>query len=212
MGDDLNSLDTEHEQSDGQSSGRAIAEHDLWFGMQLRTLRKAAKLSMTDLAKKSNLSVGMISQIERGSASPSIRSLRQIGDALGVPLAMFFEDGKQPPFDEMGKIVRKDGRRQLFLSNNGVEKQLLTPDLDGATEILLVTIAPGGSSGPEHYAHKGEDAGLVLSGTLELWIDGKQFVLNAGDSFRFKSNLAHRFANPGEATAEVVWVITPPLY
>lgn len=205
-------LDTPTETLPELPPARVVSEQDLWFGMQLRTLRKAAKLSMTDLAKKSNLSVGMISQIERGVASPSIRSLRQISDALGVPPAQFFDDGKQPPLEEMGRIVRKEARRQLFLSNNGVEKQLLTPDLDGATEILLVCIAPGGSSGPEHYVHKGEDAGLVLSGTLELWIDGYKHVLNAGDSFRFKSSLAHRFENPSAQPAEVVWVITPPLY
>ncbi|MEZ5805573.1 MAG: XRE family transcriptional regulator [Rhizobiaceae bacterium] len=161
---------------------------------------------------EANLSVGMISQIERGVASPSIRSLRQISDALGVAPAEFFHDGLQPPLEEMGKIVRKMARRQLTLPRNGVSKQLLTPDLDGATEMLLVIVEPGGTSGPEHYVHKGEDAGLVLSGSLELWIEGRMHLLNEGDSFRFKSTLPHRFANPTESETQVLWVITPPLY
>ncbi|WP_342643630.1 cupin domain-containing protein [Rhodoligotrophos ferricapiens] len=194
------------------TSNKTVSAADLWLGLQLRTMRKAAKLSMTDLAQKANLSVGMISQIERGVASPSIRSLRQISDALGVAPAEFFKDGLQPPLEEMGKIVRKSARRQLSLSRNGVSKQLLTPDLDGATEMLLVIISPGGTSGPEHYVHKGEDAGLVLSGTLELWIDGCKHLLHEGDSFRFRSSLPHRFSNPGQSETEVLWVITPPLY
>lgn len=191
---------------------KAISAADLWLGLQLRTLRKAAKLSMTELANKAGLSIGMISQIERGVASPSIRSLRQISDALGVAPAQFFHDGLQPPLEEMGKIVRKEARRQLTLPRNGVAKQLLTPDLDGATEMLLVIIAPGGTSGPEHYVHKGEDAGLVLRGTLELWIEGHMHMLQEGDSFRFKSALPHRFSNPSQSETEVLWVITPPLY
>lgn len=169
-------------------------------------------MSMTDLARKANLSVGMISQIERGVASPSIRSLRQISDALGVAPAEFFKEGSQPPLEEMGKIVRKDARRQLWLSHNGVSKELLTPDLDGATEMLLVIVEPGGTSGPEHYVHKGEDAGVVLTGELELWIDGHKHLLQEGDSFRFKSSLPHRFHNPGSSETRVMWVITPPLY
>lgn len=205
-------LDSVEEPQAQQQPAKLVSQQDIWFGMQLRTLRKAAKLSMTELARKSNLSVGMISQIERGLASPSIRSLRQISDALGVPPAQFFDDGKQPPLEEMGKIVRKDARRQLFLSNNGVEKQLLTPDLDGATEMLLVRVLPGGTSGPEHYVHKGEDAGVLLTGRLDLWIDGHRHELRAGDSFRFKSNLPHRFENSSDETTDVVWVITPPLY
>lgn len=191
---------------------KEVSAADLWLGLQLRTLRKAAKLSMSELAQKANLSIGMISQIERGVASPSIRSLRQISDALGVAPAQFFHDGLQPPLEEMGKIVRKMARRQLSLPRNGVAKQLLTPDLDGATEMLLVIVEPGGSSGPEHYVHKGEDAGLVLSGSLELWIEGHMHLLHEGDSFRFKSSLPHRFANPTQAETQVLWVITPPLY
>lgn len=194
------------------SSAREISASDLWLGLQMRTLRKAAKLSMSELAERAKLSVGMISQIERGMASPSIRSLRQISEALGVAPAEFFQDGLQPPIEEMGKIVRKNARRMLTLPKNGVSKQLLTPDLDGATEILLVVVAPGGSSGPEHYVHKGEDAGVVVRGTLELWIDGRMHLLNEGDSFRFASSLPHRFCNPGEQETEVIWVITPPLY
>lgn len=198
--------------SDEEGPAKPVSAADLWLGMQLRTMRKAAKLSMSDLAQKANLSVGMISQIERGVASPSIRSLRQISDALGVRPAEFFQDGSQPPLEEMGKIVRKMARKQLMLPKNGVAKQLLTPDLDGATEMLLVIVEPGGTSGPEHYTHKGEDAGLVLAGSLELWIEGHMHLLQEGDSFRFKSSLPHRFANPTDAETQVLWVITPPLY
>lgn len=195
-----------------ETAADGISHEDRWLGFQLRTLRKAAKMSMAELAAKARLSVGMISQIERGLASPSIRSLRQISEALGVAASEFFNDGIRPPPEEMGKIVRKRGRRQLWLPKNGVVKHLLAPDLDGETEMLLVAISPGGNSGPEHYVHKGEDAGLVLRGELELWIDGHRHLLEEGDSFRFPSALPHRFANPGPTDTEVLWVVTPPLY
>ena len=61
-------------------------------------------------------------------------------------------------------------------------------------------------------AHDGEEAGIVMSGQLEIWIDGKSCLLGQGDSFAFKSTLPHRYQNPGMTEAVVIWAITPPSY
>jgi mannose-6-phosphate isomerase-like protein (cupin superfamily) len=53
---------------------------------------------------------------------------------------------------------------------------------------------------------------VVIRGRLELWVDGKSFLLEAGDSFGFPSSLPHRYRNPGTEEAEVIWAITPPSY
>ena len=83
----------------------------------------------------------------------------------------------------------------LSLNTTGVQKELLTPAASGALEIYLVTIAPGGSSGPELYTHKGEEGGYVMSGEMLLEVEDRTFHLKTGDSFRFKSQTPHRFAN-----------------
>jgi len=191
---------------------KAATVADLWLGMQLRDLRRLRGLSLKQLGERAGLSVGMLSQIERGLSSPSIRSLRQISEALGVPPARFFHEQEAPALPEIGKIVRRGAGRVLRLPTNGVSKQLLTPDLSGALEMLLVIVEPGGSSGPEHYTHKGEECGHVLSGSLRLWIGEDVFALERGDSFRFPSATPHRFENPGRSETQVLWVITPPLY
>jgi uncharacterized cupin superfamily protein len=79
-------------------------------------------------------------------------------------------------------------------------------------QIYLVSIRPGGQSGPETYTHRGEEGGLVLSGTLELTVDGRVVQLYEGDSFRFVSSLAHRFANPGTTQTQVVWANSMAFY
>ena len=103
------------------------------------------------------------------------------------------------------RIVRAQGRRVLSLNTTGVQKELLTPAANGALEIYLVTIAPGGSSGPELYTHKGEEGGYVMSGEMLLEIESETFYLKTGDSFRFKSQAPHRFANTTEEETVVVW-------
>ena len=70
--------------------------------------------------------------------------------------------------------------------------------------------APPPAPGPTPTA--GEEAGVVVRGRLELWVDGKRFDLQPGDSFGFPSTLPHRYSNPGPDEAEVIWAITPPTY
>jgi len=89
----------------------------------------------------------------------------------------------------------------------GVVKHLLTPFTHSPRlDIFLIEFAPGGKSGDEDYVHEGEEAGLVLEGGLELFVDGRRYVLGAGDSFRFESRRPHRFANAGQQLTKAIWV------
>jgi mannose-6-phosphate isomerase-like protein (cupin superfamily) len=131
--------------------------------------------------------------------------MTQICSALGIPLSWLFESGSTDNPVEKGLVVRRSSRKRLDLGSFGVTKELLSPDLGGEMQIYLVTIRPGGHSGPETYTHRGEEGGLVLAGALELTVDDRIVVLYEGDSFRFSSSLPHRFANPGDTQASVVW-------
>ncbi|MGH6941277.1 cupin domain-containing protein [Hypericibacter sp.] len=187
----------------------SAAAADLWLGLQMRALRRAKGLSLKRLAEAAELSIAMVSQIERGISSPSIRSLRQLSKALGVAPSRFFQDGSHPPAAEVDKILRRNARPSMPLAAN-ITKHLLTPAFPGLMEMFLIVLEPGGTSGPESYTHKGEDAGVVLRGTLELWVDRQRYILEEGDGFRFKSSLPHHFTNASEKRTEVIWVLSPP--
>jgi quercetin dioxygenase-like cupin family protein len=115
------------------------------------------------------------------------------------------------PAEEREYIVRQNRRRQIRF-DAGVSDFLLTPSLKSELELLMTTLAPGATSGKQPYSHDGEEAGILMSGQLEIWIDGKNFLLGQGDSFAFKSTLPHRYQNPGTTEAVVIWAITPPSY
>jgi transcriptional regulator with XRE-family HTH domain len=181
------------------------------LGARLRRLRKRRDLTLQALSDATGLSVGMLSQIERDVSSPSIRSLQRLSDALEVPIGWFFSAGPVA-VDAADWVLRRAARRVLGLAGSGVTKELLSPPGDGAIELLMVTIEAGGSSGPVAYTHPGEDAGLVLEGTLRLDVDGETSLLGPGDAFRFASTRPHRFENGGTTRAVVVWALTPPWY
>lgn len=180
------------------------------IGRDIRGLRKARGVTLAGLAEASGLSVGYLSLLERDRATPSIKALHAVSRALGVTISWFFE-ANDVPEEERDLVVRRARRRRLDYSA-GVVDELLSPNLTGALELLSCRFPPGASSGEEPYSHSGEEAGVVIRGRLELWVDGRTVTLEAGDSFGFKSELPHRYRNPGPDETEVIWAITPPSY
>jgi transcriptional regulator with XRE-family HTH domain len=195
-----------------RASAREGSAADLWLGQQIRALRRAQKLSLAQLAERSALSIGNLSQIERGVRSPSVRSLQRLSECLNVPIADLFQTRGLPPAAELGTILRRKARPTLNLSKHGCHKELLTPMMPGSLQLLLVTLDPGGTSGAEHYVHKGEEAGVVIAGAMKLWIEDQAYILKEGDSFRFKSTRRHRFESASKQVTRVLWAMTPPLY
>lgn len=192
------------------ASDEALAANegdDRWIGARLRDLRKHKGLSIQELGAAAKLSIGMISQIERGLSTPSLRSLRLLAHALEVPVSYFF--GAQSA-SALQHIVRRNQRRRLKVPEVGVVQELLSPQAPGTVEIYEVILEPGGSSGPNVISHDGEKAGLVCEGTLHLTIGPDAHVLEDGDAFRFPSTIEHRFDNPGDKPVRFVWVVTTP--
>jgi|JI10StandDraft_1071094.scaffolds.fasta_scaffold624534_2 transcriptional regulator with XRE-family HTH domain len=186
------------------------ADLEGWDGRQLHELRRARGLTLKELSLASGLSIGLLSQLERGISAPTIRSLQAVSRALEIPPSWFFQPRQGG--DPAESIIVRRGRGRVMAFSDDFRKELVTPDLSGALEGLLVTIEPGGSSGPQPYHHPGEEMGYVIAGEIELWVDGERHHLLTGDSFRFRSERPHRFANPGTRQAQVLWVVTPPFY
>jgi transcriptional regulator with XRE-family HTH domain len=195
-----------------QSEGQGVTVHDeRWLGLRLKALRQERKLSLHRLAELSGLSTGMLSQIERGLSSPSLRSLRLLGVALAVPISWFFALPEHEETPESRYLIRRGHRRLLKLSPTGVMKELLSPDASEMMEMYELLLQPGGSSGTDFYSHQGEKAGVVVAGAMQLWLDEQAHMLREGDSFQFPSLMPHRFENPGREPCRVIWVVTPPM-
>ncbi|MFK4495928.1 transcriptional regulator with XRE-family HTH domain [Bradyrhizobium japonicum] len=179
-------------------------------GGQIRELRKIKKMTLAELAQAADISVGYLSQLERNQSKLPIGVLKKLSDVLGVHMNWFFNGNMQATADERDVVVRKAHRRRLTFTGLGIAEELLSPNLAGPLELLMSTIEPGADSG--EYSHDGNEAGVLIAGQLDLWVDGKLFQLQEGDSFSFSSTSQHRCANPGAVPAKVVWVITPPHY
>lgn len=194
-------------------AGQALAPADdgskpqALIGEKLRMLRKRNRLTLAALAERCGLSIAHISLIERNLAQPSINALVSLAQSLNVTVQWFFGADDLHLADEADFIVRKTGRTSIEYEGGFVD-QLLTPRSNRQLEMIHSRIAPGASSN-KTYTHEGVEAGLLLKGSLELWVGERHFHLYEGDSFSFSSQEPHRYLNPGQTESVVIWVVTP---
>lgn len=181
---------------------------DIAVGGRIRDLRRTRALSLETIAARTDLSIGFLSQIERGLSSPSLRVLATLSDVLGVGIAALFGANPGGAAKTGSVVTRRLLRPELKLWRTGISKELLSPAGTGSgLSLFLVHIEPGGSTGDELYTHDGEEAGLVLEGEMTLTVGTETWKLSQGDSFRFGSRRPHRFSNPAvDAKAVVLWV------
>lgn len=181
----------------------------MWLGQQIRQLRKSHKKSLAELANSCQLSVGFLSQIERGMSSISVKALQAIASELGVAPDSLLRNARSDDQSAEGQVARAGTHLKLKLEDKGIAKEIVTPAMGKDLDLCRALIQPGGSSGDQWFStDKGEQVGIVLQGTLELWIDNKVVMLHPGDSFCYSSQTPRRWRNPGETVTEVIWAIS----
>ncbi len=179
------------------------------LGADLRALRKARGQTLAELAGRLNRSVGWLSQVERDLSEPSVSDLRQIAAALDVSVSSLFRHGATP-VHEQGYIVRSAARRPIGSRQAGLVEELLSPDLTDDFEMVHSTFQPG-SSLQEPVSRPTQEVGYLMSGNLDIWVNGRTHHLAAGDSIRIRAE-PYRWMNPYAQPAVAIWVIAPPVY
>lgn len=181
---------------------------DIDIGSKVKALRKKRKLSIAKLSEMSELSTGLISQIERNLVVPSVVALWKIAKSLDVNIGYFFEENSEEP----SPIVRKNERKKLVIDHSHGVYELLTPDLNRKIEFLYITLCGGESSQDQLIAHDGEECGIVIKGKMMVKTENNEYILEEGDSIAFDSTIPHRYINIGEGECVSVWAMTPPSF
>lgn len=176
------------------------------IGRNLRKLRTAKRMSLKELAEASEVSIALLSQIERGLTDPSVNTLRKIADVLHVTVAFFFGDSEDSAF-----VVRKDRRRMLRMGH-GVTYYLLSAKTAPNLEVLYGVFDVGSTTGEEPHLHLGEECAVILEGTLHIELGGNLYVLEESDAISFSSTIPHRISNGGAVPARAIWIDTPPQF
>ena len=174
------------------------------FGGRIRDLRRKAELTLQALADQAGISVGFLSQVERGKATPSLGTLASLAAALGVDVDVFIATPK--PADS---VTRQGERPQFALADSSLRYERLSTVLPGGTLSSLVVHIPEGYAS-EVTAHVGEELIVVLDGTVRQTLGAATFILHPGDSLHFMGDTPHSFANVGDGPVRLLWTGTSP--
>ena len=183
--------------------------YDINIGEKISEYRKAKDFSIRDLAKLTDVTPSLLSQIERGLANPSLNTLKTIAKALEAPLFTFFTT----PVNTKELIIKADKRKKMILpGNENVVYELLSPDLNGSIEFALMKLTPHSHSSKELMEHDGEEAAFVLDGQIKLYLDDNIAILSSGDSVRIPGGTKHKWENPYDSDTSIIFAITPPSF
>lgn len=177
------------------------------LGERIRFLRSERSMTLQDVANRSGVSVAMLSHIERGRSTPSIKVLDRVRQALGVSFSEFFGEPSLAAEPEANLVSRADNRPFLKFDAMNLSKELLSPVRGTEIEMMLLHLGKGGHSGDEPWRRVGVKCGMVIDGKFELTIGTSVHTLSKGDAFQFDSSFPHSFRNLHEGESTIMWVI-----
>jgi len=204
----------------------------LELGPRLRQVREQRGLSVRELARRTQCSPSLISQIERGRSAPSVGMLYALATELRTSLDFLFGtvlpangqpggltltahgdgqvrgEGAAGPAGGHGIVQRAGTRRTIDLAS-GVRWERLTPGRDERVDFLEVIYEPSGHSTDARrpLRHDGREYGLITSGTLHASVGFDTFELGPGDSIAFDSSLPHLYWNATAADVHAIWAV-----
>ncbi|HOO79499.1 MAG TPA: helix-turn-helix domain-containing protein [Lachnospiraceae bacterium] len=181
--------------------------NDLKLGQRLKDLRNQYGLTQQELADRTELTKGYISQLERDLTVPSVPTLLDILQCLGCSAADFFSTSKKSPVvyhkdDYFGKEDEENGNTIQWLITDS-QKNIMEP--------VKLTLRVNGKT-PLEKAHNGEEFGYVLKGQITLLLNDISYIIKEGESFYYPCTKKHQILNSGSIPATFLWVSAPPSF
>lgn len=175
------------------------------IGSKIKRLRQANGLTLEELANRSELTKGFLSQLERDLTSPSVTTLEDILEALGTNLQEFFSE---KPAEQI--VFKKD---DFFINEQDdyVISYIIPNAQKNEMEPILIELEKGKQS-MTIDPHEGQEFGYVVQGKIKLIYGDNEYILKKGETFYLKGLVSHYMINPSETKAKVIWVSTPPLF
>ena len=165
------------------------------LGARLRQRRRDLKLTLQEVADRAGLSVGFISQIERGITTPSLTSLVAVARVLGAHVGDFLAQPK----------VTAPMTRHAERPHYAIGGASLTYERS-----VLIHEPPGPRSEP--ISHEGEEIFFILDGAITVEVDGEEIVLDTGDSLHFPSTRVHSTWNHTDRPATILHTCTMDVF
>lgn len=182
------------------------------IGRQVRELRKRQRMTGSDLAAQTGLSVGMLSKIENGVTSPSLNTLQVLADALRVPLVQLFSGFEEP---RGAMHVKSGGGVEIERAGTraGHQYQLLghigSNNSGVVVEPYLIELTDASDRFPA-FQHEGIEMLYMLEGRVSYRHGDQIYDMEPGDSLLFDADSPHGPEELVELPAKYLSIISYP--
>ncbi|MFZ7101166.1 MAG: helix-turn-helix domain-containing protein [Peptococcaceae bacterium] len=175
------------------------------IGKTLKRLRVEKKLSIRDLAAKTELSPAALSNIERDINSPTLASLAKICEALDIHMVDLLQLNEN---DDKEKILfKKSERKTLEISGESNIKYELISNPKNNFKLLAITMDPECNYGYISQSFPSDEIALVIRGTMELMLEEELYLLEEGDTIYLKAGSRYQYRNAGTETCLSIWAV-----
>lgn len=163
------------------------------IGTNLRRLRTARQLSLGQLTALCGVSKIVLSQIERGSANPTINTIWKIADGLHVHYTELLDQAEAPL-----RVIKKQSAR-LQEEDGGSYKSYsyYSASPERTFDLFIIELLPGKVYTSAGHLAGAEEYLIVNKGRLRISVDGQEYLLEEGDGFTFKGDQQHIYENVG---------------
>lgn len=188
-------------------------------GDRVRSARLATGMTVRELSRRIGVSASHVSQVERGIGAFSVPALYAVARELDVSMNQLLDPRRSPATDatplaqpgangrDLEGIVQRAAEHPTIKLSSGPRWSRLTAVGEADAEFLEVVYAIGTPPPAEDIRHEGREYGIVISGTLNVMVDGAGAVLRPGDSIVFDSSRPHRFWNESDEEVRAIWFV-----
>lgn len=171
---------------------------------RLRAARKAKGLSLDAVAGLSGVSRSMVSQIERGESSPTVATLWNLTQALGVDFAGLLEAKPEPGID----VTRAGAAPVMTGHGEGLRIRILSPaETVGDHEVYDLNFQPGGALVSSPHSAGCREHLTVIEGRLRVVSGGEEAEIGQGDTARYFADRDHAIHEALGAAARAILIV-----
>lgn len=158
-----------------------------FLSVTLKNLRQQRGWSLSRLAETTGVSKAMLGQIERNESSPTVATLWKIATGMNVPFSTFIS----PPLSSTPAVYDPQQQAMIITSLFPYDPQL-------GFDHFSILLAPGALSESTPHETGVIEHVVVISGQLELCVDGLWRSVKSGEGVRFTADAAHAYRNSGD--------------
>jgi transcriptional regulator with XRE-family HTH domain len=173
---------------------------------RIRDLREIAGKSAEEAAKELELTAEIYEKYESGETEIPVSMMYEIANMYNVELTEILT-GEAPTLS-MWCYVRKGSGVDVERTSKYKYQSLAYNFAHKKSEPFIVTVAPEDEGIPVYLnVHPGQEFNYVVEGVLKIVINGRELVLNEGDSLYFDSASPHGMKAVGDKPAKFIAII-----